>query len=208
MCLFFKIKNQLFIYLLFIKETLKNKLKDIYLNMDWIERMDVTVSVEKEDLIDSNKTIDLVDNDFKRESLFLRQAEAAIKIALPRFKSLNIPVKQPKDYFAQMVKSAKHMEKVQEVILSKQAEIEKREKVKKLRELKKMGKQIQMEAEKKKQMAKKKLNESIKKFKKGDKDSLEIALEDDEKPKKRKSSDAGENGDKRMKKMDNNGHAK
>lgn len=176
--------------------------------MDWIERMDVTVSVEKEDLIDSNKTIDLVDNDFKRESLFLRQAEAAIKIALPRFKSLNIPVKQPKDYFAQMVKSQKHMEKVQEAVLSKQAEIEKREKAKKLRELKKMGKQIQMEAEKKKQMVKKKLNESIKKFKKGDKDSLEIALEEDDKPTKRKSSEAGENGDKRMKKMDKNGHPK
>lgn len=74
------------------------------------------------------------------------------------------------------------MKKVRENLLSKHAEIERREKVRKLRELKKMGKQIQLETEKKKLEAKKSFNESVKKFKKGDKDDLNIELEngDDE----------------------------
>lgn len=69
------------------------------------------------------------------------------------------------------------MKKVRENLLSKHAEIEKREKIRKLRELKKMGKQIQIEAEKKKLEAKRSFNDSVKKFKKGDKDDLNIELD-------------------------------
>lgn len=93
------------------------------------------------------------------------------------------------------------MKKVRENLLSKHAEIEKREKIRKLRELKKMGKQIQLEAEKKKREAKKSFNESVKKFKKGDKDDLNIELEsgmdnDDASAKKNKAKlqkDSGKN---------------
>ena len=42
------------------------------------------------------------------------------------------------------------LEKVRATLLTKHAEIEKRDKIRKLRELKKMGKQIQVENEKKK----------------------------------------------------------
>lgn len=79
------------------------------------------------------------------------------------------------------------MKKVRENLLSKHAEIEKREKVRKLRELKKMGKQIQIEAEKKKHEAKKSFNESVKKFKKGDKDDLNIELENPDDVEERKA---------------------
>ena len=44
-----------------------------------------------------------------------------------------------------MAKSDRHMEKVKEALLSKEAELEKRDKVRKFRELKKIGKQFQME---------------------------------------------------------------
>lgn len=94
------------------------------------------------------------------------------------------------------------MKKVRENLLSKHAEIERREKVRKLRELKKMGKQIQQEAEKKKLDAKKSFNESVKKFKKGQKDDLMIELENE---------DGGDEGSKKAKKRkietDKNGSA-
>ena len=115
---------------------------------------------------------------------------------------LGILTKRPDDYFAEMTKSDEHMKRVRETLLSKHAEVERREKVRKLREMKKMGKQIQMEAEKKKQESKRKLKESIKKFKKGEKEDLQIELEDDysgNKRLKRERENAGdaENGFKR-----------
>jgi hypothetical protein len=50
----------------FMKEGLKRKLQDIYLQMDWSERLDITVAKEKLVVanIDPEK---LADNDFKRE---------------------------------------------------------------------------------------------------------------------------------------------
>lgn len=176
------------------EEGLKRKLKDFYLDMDWIERMDITVaknSISLNDLQTEDGKIqsELADNDFKRESLFIRQAEAAINLALPKLQASGVETSRPNDYFAEMAKSDEHMKRIRENLLSKHAELEKREKIRKLREMKKMGKQIQMEVEKKKQQAKKNLSESIKKFKKGDKESLKIELEGnhDKKGKKRKS---------------------
>ena len=151
--------------------------------MTWMERLDVTVSKEQLALkgLENKQGEELVDNDFKREGLFLKQAEAAVNYALPKLKKNEIMTKRAEDYFAEMAKSDEHMKRVRENLLSKHAEMEKREKVRKLREMKKMGKQIQVEVEKKKLQAKKKMNESIKKFKKGgDKDDLDIALEDDD----------------------------
>lgn len=84
----------------------------------------------------------------------LKQAQAAVKLAMPRLKGFNVAAKRPEDYFAQMAKSDDHMKKVREALLTRNAELEKRDKVRKLRELKKMGKQIQIEAEKMKQKGK------------------------------------------------------
>lgn len=205
-------RNFFLIYLFFLKEGLKRKLKDFYLNMEWVERMDVTVPKSEitinglEATKNADGSSDLVDNDFRREGLFLKQAEAAINACLPKIKNFGIATQRPEDYFAQMAKSDDHMKRVRENLLSKHAEMEKREKVRKLREMKKMGKQIQVEVEKKKQQAKKKLKDSIKKFKKGDKDDLEIELEDDDGSKaikKRSASrmeDRNENDSKKIKK--------
>ena len=199
-------------FIFFLKEGLKRKYKDFYLNMEWVERMDVTVP--KSEIIingleatkNADGSSDLVDNDFRREGLFLKQAEAAINACLPKIKNFGIATQRPEDYFAQMAKSDDHMKRVRENLLSKHAEMEKREKVRKLREMKKMGKQIQVEVEKKKMQTKKKLKDSIKKFKKGDKNDLEIELEDDDGKKamkKRSASrmeDKSENDNKKFKK--------
>ncbi len=161
--------------------SLKRKFKEFYLNLDWIERMDLIVennSLLINDLQSSESCLkDLANHDFKRECLFLRQAEVAISLALPRLNSSNVQTSRPDDYFAQMSKSDDHMKRIKENLLSKHAETEKRDKIRKLREMKKLGKSIQNEVEKKKLQAKKKLSDSIKKFKKGDKESLNIELE-------------------------------
>lgn len=193
------------------QEGLKRKLKDLHLDLEWAERLDITApkinhlelqsnnSAKPEDIANDK----IVDNDFKRESLFLKQAETVVRTALVRLKALNIPTQRPEDYFAEMAKTDEHMKRVRENLLSKHAEMEKREKVRKLREMKKMGKQIQIEAKKKKDQAKKSLKESIKKFKKGDKDSLNIELEDkDEKRERNRQQQSGKdkpkNGNKKL----------
>ena len=76
---------------------------------------------------------DPVHNDFLREMLFYRQAQAAVVEAIPRYnlrycnemlvslvhcfvcflrlKSMGIPTKRPDDYYAQMAKTDQHMQK-------------------------------------------------------------------------------------------------
>lgn len=170
--------------------------------MVWSERLDITVPKnECHVVLPENESSGLVDNDFKRESLFLKQAELCVREGLKKLDQFGINTKRPDDYFAEMVKSDEHMKKIRENLLSKHAEAERREKVRKLRELKKMGKQIQIENEKKKLEAKKKLKEAVKQYKKGDKDNLEIELEEeDEKLGKRKLNDIGDNKAKKNKK--------
>ena len=182
--------------------------------MEWVERLDFIVpkkliklndldeveEEKKEESNNKNNNDDLSNNDFKRESLFLRQAENAISMALPKLNKLNIKTKRPEDYFAEMAKSDEHMKRVKEKLLSKHAELERREKVRKLREMKKLGKQIQQEVEKKKQQNKKRLSESIKKFKKGDKDSLQIELDDGKELKKGHKKENNKDKDKNQRK--------
>jgi rRNA-processing protein EBP2 len=195
------------------RDGLERKLKSIYSKLDWIERLDVTISKEAiyklekklnmdQDVKDQEKQEqqeELVNNDFKRESLFMKQAELAIINSLPKLELSGVKTKRPEDYFAQMAKSDDHMKKVKEHLLSKHAEMERREKIRKLRELKKMGKQIQIEVQKKKEQAKKKLNDKVKKFKKSDnKDDINILLEDeDDSSKKRKLNENDAEGDKK-----------
>ena len=156
---------------------LKRKLKELYLDMEWIERLDVTVATSSLGTAVAGETPSLADDDFKRESLFLRQAEAAVRSVLPKLNEMRVATQRAENYFAEMAKSDEHMKKVRESLLSKHAEMEKRDKVRKLREMKKMGKQIQQEVETRKQESKKNFKESLKKFKKGDKESLQIELE-------------------------------
>ena len=94
----------------------------------------------------------------------LKQAHAAVKKALPRLTGFGVLTKRAEDYFAEMSKSDGHMKKVRATLLTKHAEIEKRDKIRKMRELKKMGKQIQVENEKKKAKAKKNVYKSEQQF--------------------------------------------
>jgi len=120
---------------------------------------------------------DSVHNDFKREMGFYRQAQAAVLEGLARLKSMNVPTKRPDDYFAQMAKTDEHMQKIRKVLVSKQMDEERLEKVRKLRDLRKYGKKVQAEVRLKREKDKKDMLDEVKKFRKGQTDTIDF-LED------------------------------
>lgn len=100
-------------------------------------------------------------------------------MSLPRLKGFGILTKRAEDYFAEMAKSDTHMKRVRSTLLTKHAEIEKSEKIRKQRELKKIGKSIQVENEQKKAKAKKTVYKSEKQFiEEGDKSTARRPKDD------------------------------
>jgi len=177
---------------------LKQKHEELHQKLPWIERLDMVNkpaplapelayqeeqhAKRREKLLKGNKNSvlladDPVHNDFKREMLFYRQAQATVIESFARLKNMGIPTKRPDDYFAQMMKSDDHMQKIRTVLAKKQDEEERVSKVRKLRELKKFGKQVQVEVQQKRQKEKKDMLEQVKKFRKGKTDKIDF-LED------------------------------
>merc|ERR1711874_659662 len=85
-----------------------------------------------------------------------------------------IVTRRPGDYFAQMVKTDDHMQKIRQKLVTKQMGIERSEKVRKLRDLKKFGKKVQVEVQQKRHKEKREMMEEVKKFKKGQTDNLDF----------------------------------
>jgi rRNA-processing protein EBP2 len=81
-----------------------------------------------------------------------------------------------------MVKSDDHMKRVREQLLSKQLGMERSEKAKKMRELRKFGKKVQQEVAIRRQKEKKDMIDAVKKYRKGQSNSLDFL--DDKKDKK------------------------
>jgi len=111
---------------------LKQKLAELKQDLPWIEKLDMVNkpaplapelayqeeqhAKRREKLLKNAKNTTLlsddpVHNDFKREMLFYRQAQATVIESLSRFKNMGLPTKRPEDYFAQMFKSDDHMQK-------------------------------------------------------------------------------------------------
>ncbi|CAF1426150.1 unnamed protein product [Adineta ricciae] len=151
------------------KEALLAKYADIYLDLPWAERLDVSSAplLTSEIEVPANEDDELADNDFKREMLFYRQAQATVLEAIPRLKAENIATKRPEDYYAQMAKSDEHMKKIREYLVNRKSDIEKREKLRKLREQRLYGKKVQQEVLQKRQDDKSKLLKTMKKVRKG-----------------------------------------
>ena len=53
-----------------------------------------------------------VNDDLARETHFYEQALGSANEAIRRLKELGVPVKRPRDYYAEMVKSDEHMKRV------------------------------------------------------------------------------------------------
>ena len=74
----------------------------------------------------------------------------------------NFPFTRPADYFAEMVKSDAHMQRIRSRLLDEQAGIQKSEEARRQREGKKFGKQVQVERTKERVAARKEMEERVK----------------------------------------------
>lgn len=159
-------------------QILKSKLSDFELDANWIERLDLESNIDSlpahipnplkdENLNKTDNDLDVVRNDIKREIKFMLEAKSSALQGLQRLHSLNVKTKRPDDYFAEMLKTKEHMDKIKKVKDQKKELVDKKEKAKVLREQKKMSKKIQQEVLRERQKEKKEFQEKIKKFKKG-----------------------------------------
>ncbi|XP_039749283.1 probable rRNA-processing protein EBP2 homolog [Pararge aegeria] len=179
---------------------LRAKLKEFELKLPWLETVDLVTTVapmapdialqmqqtaqRRKNVVENTKgnklydpTEDPVLNEFKRENLIHRQAQAAVVDGIKRLQELNIPTKRPDDYFAEMAKSDDHMQKVRKNLMSKQAAQARTEKVRQLRDQKKMAKRVQIDAKLKQAADKKQMLEQLKRVRKGKSTDLDF-LED------------------------------
>ncbi|TXT15864.1 hypothetical protein VHUM_00367 [Vanrija humicola] len=148
-----------------------------------------------EHLISQSSTILDVDpsDDLQREMAFYKLALEAVPAARKLANKFGIPFSRPNDYYAEMVKSDEHMERVRTKLVEEAQGIKKSEEAKKQRELKKYGKQIQVENLKAREQDKKSFADRVAGIKRkrkdgaeigdeGDDDEFGIGLEDDDAP--------------------------
>jgi len=136
-------------------------------------------------------------NDLARELQFYKQSLWAANEARNLFSAEKKPFFRPDDFFAEMVKSDTHMERIRTKLLDEAAGIEKSEQAKKLRLAKKFGKSVQVAKIQERQKEKKALNDKVKEFRKkrkgdtnadgDDNDEFDVSL--DQNPAKRQRLD-------------------
>jgi rRNA-processing protein EBP2 len=150
------------------KEAILSRLEDVRMNTEWIE----TTAVTGESIGDVD-----VHDDLKRELAFYEQALYAANEARAMYKKLDIPFSRPDDYFAEMLKTDQHMEKIRMKLLEEDKQLKLSEEAKKQRQLKKFGKKVQTEKLLERQKQKKDQLEKIKQLRKkgmGEKDDFDI----------------------------------
>ncbi|XP_043227831.1 probable rRNA-processing protein EBP2 [Amphibalanus amphitrite] len=159
------------------------KLEEIRVRLPWLERLDLVnrpapmapeLKRDQEQIMTDATDDSIAEDDFKREMLFYRQAQASVLEGLPRLQAEGVPTRRPDDYLAQMVKSDEQMDKVRKFLIRQKTQKEMSEKARKLRELKKTGKRTQIEAQQRKQKEKKEMLEKMKKFRKGTEKNLDF----------------------------------
>lgn len=79
--------------------------------------------------------------------------------------SHSLPFTRPSDYFAEMVKSDAHMERIRSRLLDERAGIKKAEENRKERAAKKFGKQVQLEKQREREKGKKGMEDRLKSLK-------------------------------------------
>ena len=126
-------------------------------NVAWIHRL--SIGIDQEQQVDVN-------DDLARELAFYNQALEGTKRAFERLQSMRLPFLRPADYYAEMVKTDSHMEKVKGRLLAEKRKIEEAEERKKAREAKTLAKEIQAQKMKERAKQKKEEIESVKKWRK------------------------------------------
>lgn len=134
-------------------------------------------------------------DDTERELAFYKQGLDAVNQGKATLLKLKVPFLRPMDYFAEMVKSDEHMDKLKSKLLQEAANKKASEDAKKQRQLKKFGKQVQVATLQERAKQKRETLDKIKSIKKkrganemNDDDEFQIALEEatrEERPSKR-----------------------
>lgn len=150
---------------------------------------------EQQQFLKAGKIDEVALNDFKWETMFLRQAQTAVMRGIESLRKHCIATHRPEDYFAEMFKSDEHIKKVRHAFLQSKTALEQTEKVRRIRQEKKLAKEKQVAAIQAKH--KRDLNENIKKFRKGLRNDLDFLETDSEK--KNKKKDDGGGGDEKKK---------
>eukprot|EP00210_Caulerpa_lentillifera_P005405 g5167.t1 len=99
--------------------------------------------------------------DFKSIDRSLLKAIDASKTAIRNFDASKIPWLRPEDYYAEMVKSDEHMNRIKDQLMFEQKRISLAEQRRKSREAKKYAKQVQAAKRREKEANKKKKTKSI-----------------------------------------------
>ncbi|VDN49984.1 unnamed protein product [Gongylonema pulchrum] len=74
-----------------------------------------------------------------------KQAEKAVQVAIGRLREMNVKIFRPADYYAEMVKSDEHMQKVRQRMADIEEGKQKQEAIRRLREEKKFAAKVQKE---------------------------------------------------------------
>ncbi|KAK0497276.1 eukaryotic rRNA processing protein EBP2-domain-containing protein [Armillaria luteobubalina] len=127
------------------------------------------------------ETIDVdVNDDLNREVAFYKQALHGANAGRTLAAKHKFPFTRPSDYFAEMVKTDAHMERIRQRLLDESSGIKKSEDKRKEREGKKFGKQVQIEKLKERERSKKDMEERLKGLKRKRKDVLDNPNADDD----------------------------
>ncbi|KAJ1964701.1 RRNA processing protein [Dimargaris xerosporica] len=105
------------------------------------------------------------DDDLKRELAFYTQALDAVSEGKVQVKKAGVVFTRPDDYFAEMVKSDDHMQRIRRELMKESLAIKASEDAKRQRELKKIGKKVQVEKIRERQQQKTKALEQINQLK-------------------------------------------
>ncbi|KAJ9475371.1 rRNA-processing protein EBP2 [Pseudozyma hubeiensis] len=107
--------------------------------LPWIETMRITYPTAISSLVTDPE------NDLERELAFYKQALHAAVEGKELILASGTLFSRPSDFFAEMVKTDEHMERIRQKLLDESAAIKASEAAKKQRELKKFGKKVQVE---------------------------------------------------------------
>jgi len=140
-----------------LKKDFTNHLKGIKSN-NWLEKLTVTAN----EGIDENLN---VDDDIKRELVFYNLTLLNSKDGVAKLKQQNVKINRPEDFFAEMLKSDKQMEKIRRKIVDETTNIKKFEERKQKMQNVKFSKAIRDFKNKEKANFKKNTKEGLEKWK-------------------------------------------
>ncbi|PON56211.1 Eukaryotic rRNA processing [Parasponia andersonii] len=115
-------------------------------NVGWIHKL--SIDIDQEQQVDVN-------DDLARELAFYNQALEGTRRAFEKLQSMGLPFLTPADYYAELVKTDSHMEKVKGRLLVEKRRMEEADERKKAREAEKLAKEIQAQKTKERNKQKK-----------------------------------------------------